>query len=119
MPLRGLRIRRTGSDGLVIPEGRQLDDIADVKTNAVTKGIFSLISDATCMNLDGSQQCVKVDDLKQAAGTADPAALSIPAWAIDPVKALGADHRRIEGLIAPGTWNVDPSATGSRTSCRR
>ena len=33
-------------------------------------------------------------------------------WAIDPVKALGTDHRRIEGLIAPGTWNVDPSATG-------
>ena len=29
---------------LVIPEGRQLDDIQDVKTNAVTDGIFSLIS---------------------------------------------------------------------------
>ena len=28
-----------------------------------------------------------------------------------PVKALGTDHRRIEGLIAPGTWNVDPSAS--------
>ena len=28
---------------LVIPEGRQLDDVIDVKTNAVTKGIFSLI----------------------------------------------------------------------------
>ena len=30
---------------LVIPEGRQLDDIQDVKTNAVTDGIFSLISE--------------------------------------------------------------------------
>ena len=29
---------------LVIPEGRQLDDIQDVKTNAVTDGIFTLIS---------------------------------------------------------------------------
>jgi UPF0755 protein len=29
---------------LVIPEGRQLDDIQDVKTNAVTDGILSLIS---------------------------------------------------------------------------
>ena len=41
---------------LVIPEGRQLDDIADVKTNAVTKGIFSLISDATCVDLDGQTE---------------------------------------------------------------
>jgi UPF0755 protein len=24
---------------------------------------------------------------------------------------MGDDHRRIEGLIAPGTWNVDPSAS--------
>jgi peptidoglycan lytic transglycosylase G len=96
---------------LVIPEGRQLDDIADVKTNAVTKGIFSLIADATCVSLDGQQKCgVKADDLKKAAGAADPTALAIPAWAMDPVKALGADHRRLEGLISPGTWNVDPSA---------
>lgn len=95
---------------LVIPEGRQLDDIADVKTDAVTKGIFSLISDATCVDLDGEQKCVNADDLKQAAGAAEPSALAIPAWALEPIKALGSDHRRIEGLIAPGTWNVDPSA---------
>jgi UPF0755 protein len=96
---------------LVIPEGRQLDDITDVKTNAVTKGIFSLVADATCVTLDGQQKCgVNADDLKKAAGAADPVALAIPEWAVDPVKALGADHRRIEGLIAPGTWNVDPSA---------
>jgi UPF0755 protein len=96
---------------LVIPEGRQLDDIADVKSNAVTKGIFSLIADATCVTLDGEQKCgVNADDLKKAAGAADPATLSVPAWALDPVKALGSDHRRIEGLIAPGTWNIDPSA---------
>ena len=95
---------------LVIPEGRQLDDIADVKTDAVTQGVFSLISEATCVDLDGAQKCVPVDDLKNAAGTGDAAALAIPAWAVDPIKVLGDDHRRIEGLIAPGTWNVDPSA---------
>jgi UPF0755 protein len=38
---------------LVIPEGRQLDDVQDVKTNAVTDGIFNLISRATCVDLDG------------------------------------------------------------------
>jgi len=99
---------------LVIPEGRQLDDVTDVKTSAVTKGIFSLISDSTCVNLDGTMQCAKADDLKSAAGSADPKALSIPDWALDPVKALGSDHRRIEGLIAPGTWNVDPSASSDQ-----
>jgi UPF0755 protein len=96
---------------LVIPEGRQLDDIADVKTNAVTDGIFSLISKATCVDLDGAQKCINADDLKQAAGSADPTALAIPDWAAQPIKVMGSDHRRIEGLIAPGTWNVDPSAS--------
>ena len=43
---------------LVIPEGRQLDDVQDVKTNAVTDGIFSLISHATCVDLDGDRHCV-------------------------------------------------------------
>ncbi|PXX09753.1 endolytic transglycosylase MltG [Mycolicibacterium moriokaense] len=95
---------------LVIPEGRQLDDIQDVKTNAVTDGIFSLISHATCVDLDGDQHCVSVDDLKKSAGSAAPSALSVPDWAMNAVAALGNDHRRLEGLIAPGTWNIDPSA---------
>jgi len=96
---------------LVIPEGRQLDDIADVKTNDLTQGVFTLISEATCVQLDDTKQCVKADDLKQAAGSAEPSALAIPEWALGPIKPLGNDHRRIEGLIAPGTWNVDPSAS--------
>jgi peptidoglycan lytic transglycosylase G len=96
---------------LVIPEGRQLDDIQDVKTNAVTDGIFSLISRATCVDLDGNRHCVAVDDLKKAAGSAEPSALSVPDWAMNAVSALGNDHRRLEGLVAPGTWNIDPSAS--------
>jgi UPF0755 protein len=96
---------------LVIPEGRQLDDTTDVKTNKVNEGIFSLISAATCVDLDGDHKCVAAADLKNAAGSADVAALRVPTWATGPVKALGPDHRRLEGLIAPGTWNVDPSGT--------
>lgn len=95
---------------LTIPEGRQLDDVQDVKTNAVTKGIFSLVSDATCVDLDGDRRCVSADDLKKAASTAELSALSVPEWATSAVAALGDDHRRLEGLIAPGTWNIDPSA---------
>lgn len=95
---------------LVIPEGRQLDDVRDVKTNAVTDGILSLISKATCVDLDGERNCVAVDALKEMAGTAEPSALSVPEWAVGPVNAMGTDHRRLEGLIAPGSWNIDPSA---------
>ncbi|BCI53011.1 aminodeoxychorismate lyase [Mycolicibacterium litorale] len=96
---------------LVIPEGRQLDDVSDVKTNAVTEGIFTLISRATCVDLDGEQRCVAADELKRVAATAAPAALAVPEWALQPVRAMGDDHRRLEGLIAPGSWNIDPSAT--------
>lgn len=96
---------------LVIPEGRQLDDTTDMKTSAVTPGIFSLISEASCVDLDGDRRCVPVADLRAAAGTAPTATLLVPTWAVQRVKAMGDDHRRIEGLIAPGTWNVDPSAS--------
>ena len=97
---------------LVIPEGRQLDDVADVKTDAVTKGIFSLIADASCVELNGQRKCgVSVDDLRKAAGQGNPASLQVPEWATKPVTAMGNNHRRIEGLIAPGMWNVNP--TGS------
>jgi UPF0755 protein len=95
---------------LVIPEGRQLDDVQDVKTNAVTEGIFSMISRATCVNLDGERHCVPAADLRQAAGSVAPSELSVPEWALPAVTALGDDHRRLEGLIAPGSWNIDPSA---------
>ncbi len=94
---------------LTIPEGRQLDDITDAKTNDVTPGIFSLISQATCVSLDDDRKCVSADDLRTAAGAGPPESLSVPQWAMKPVTSMGSDHRRIEGLIAPGTWNVDPA----------
>jgi UPF0755 protein len=97
---------------LVIPEGRQLDDTTDMKTNVVTPGILTLISRATCVDLDGNRRCVPVEDLRAAAGNSAPSVLAVPPWAVEPVTELGKDHRRIEGLIAPGTFNVDPSASG-------
>ncbi|HZC53301.1 MAG TPA: endolytic transglycosylase MltG [Mycobacterium sp.] len=96
---------------LVIPEGRQLDDTTDMKTNVVNPGILTLISRATCVDLDGTKRCVSVDALRAAASNSAPGVLSVPAWAVEPVTELGNDHRRLEGLIAPGTFNVDPSAS--------
>jgi UPF0755 protein len=96
---------------LVIPEGQQLDDTSDVKTNATTPGIFTMISKATCVDLDGDRHCVSVADLRTAAEKTPPPLLSVPAWATEPVTRMGADHRRLEGLIAPGTFNVNPSGS--------
>jgi UPF0755 protein len=96
---------------VVIPEGEQLDDTTDVKTNDVTPGIFTLISKATCVELDGDKRCVSADDLRTAAEKTPLASLSVPAWAVESVTRMGADHRRIEGLIAPGTFNVNPSGS--------
>jgi UPF0755 protein len=96
---------------LVIPEGQQLDDTADVKTNATTPGIFTQIAQATCVELNGSKHCLAETDLRAAAERLPLAALLVPPWAAAPVTAMGDDHRRLEGLIGPGTWNVDPSAS--------
>ncbi|MGY4708579.1 endolytic transglycosylase MltG [Mycolicibacterium sp. CBM1] len=96
---------------LVIPEGRQLDDVAEVGSGKVTQGIFTLISQATCVDLNGQRKCVPAEDLRRAAEQAPLTALKVPRWAVQPVTALGGNHRRLEGLVAPGTWNVDPSGS--------
>jgi UPF0755 protein len=62
------------------------------------------------VDFDGDRRCVPVQDLRAAATNSSTAALAVPPWAVEPVTELGKDHRRIEGLIAPGTFNVDPSA---------
>jgi len=95
---------------VVIPEGQQLDDTTDVKTNDTTPGIFTMISKASCIELDGDKHCVAASDLRTAAEKTPLASLSVPAWAVGPATAMGQDHRRIEGLIAPGTFNVNPAA---------
>ncbi|SBS78291.1 Aminodeoxychorismate lyase [uncultured Mycobacterium sp.] len=96
---------------LVVPEGRQLDDIAEVGSGKVTDGIFTLIAKATCVPVNGEQKCVAAEDLRKVAEQAPADQLNVPPWATQPVASLGKNHRRLEGLIAPGTWNVDPSAS--------
>jgi len=97
---------------LVIPEGRQLDDVAAVGSNTVTTaGIFTLISKASCVDLNGNHNCASADELRKAAETGAPSSLNVPDWALKPVTAMGNNHRRIEGLIAPGSWNVDPDGS--------
>ena len=95
---------------LVIPEGQQLDDTSDVKTNATTPGIFTMIAKASCVDLDGNKHCISRCRSARGGRKVALPSLLVPPWAVPSVTAMGPDHRRIEGLIAPGTWNVNPSA---------
>jgi len=96
---------------LVIPEGKQLDDIKAVGSGVVTEGIFTLVSDASCVDLNGTKKCVSAKDLRAAAEDGPLSSLKVPEWAIKGAGVMGQNYRRLEGLIAPGTWNVDPSAS--------
>ena len=97
---------------MVISEGRQLHDARDVNTGAVKKGIYTLISEASCVDRTGSGTpvCVSYDDLNAAGAVDDPAALGVPEWATDRVEGVPDRDRQLEGLIAAGTWDFDPSA---------
>ncbi len=96
---------------LVIPEGKQLDDITPIGAGDVNPGIFTLIADASCVELDGTRRCVSAADLKAAAEEGTLQSLNVPDWAMKGAGAMAQSHRRLEGLIAPGTWNINPSSS--------
>ena len=85
---------------LIIPEGKQLDDHEVIGTGSVNPGIFSLIAEASCVDLNGSKKCVSAKDLKAAAGDGPLSSLNVPDWATKGAGAMGQSHRRLEGLIA-------------------
>ncbi|MGX6512371.1 endolytic transglycosylase MltG [Rhodococcus sp. SJ-2] len=95
---------------LVISEGRQLHDIRDVNTGAVRKGIYTLIAEASCYDDAGVTQCLTYEELVAAGASADLDALGVPAWARDAVAQVPDRERQLEGLIAAGSWDFDPSA---------
>ena len=96
---------------LVIPEGKQLDDITPIGAGDVNPGIFTLIADASCVELNGTKKCVSATDLRAASEEGTLESLNVPDWALKGAGVMGQSHRRLEGLIAPGTWNVNPSSS--------
>ncbi|GJN42397.1 ABC transporter substrate-binding protein [Corynebacterium ammoniagenes] len=90
-------------DMLEVQGGSTLMDI-NVLGGDTRYGIYSLIEAVTCN--DG--QCVKKEELENTAATVDPAQLGAPEWALDDIRARGDDPKRIEGLIAPGQYVLDP-----------
>jgi UPF0755 protein len=89
--------------------GVQLDDTS-APDGTVAPGVLSLISKASCYTVDNTQQCVSVDALRAAMVDTDPAALGVPAWALEGVEKAD-PARRLEGLLMPGIYSVQPGAS--------
>ncbi|MGW0451602.1 endolytic transglycosylase MltG [Gordonia sputi] len=99
---------------VVVPEGLQLDTKKGID-GKTTPGIFQKISDATSVTVNGQKIGVSVDDLQKAAADTPAQQLGVPDWAVADVEKLNGDHRRIEGLIAPGTWEtIDPHMSATQ-----
>ncbi|MEV0679547.1 endolytic transglycosylase MltG [Actinosynnema sp. NPDC050436] len=106
--------RMTDAKAKVVPlevkGGNVLHDITSPDGKSVTKGILSMLSDASCAELDGVKKCVTVDELRAAADTADAAALGIPDWALADF-ARAPKENRLEGLITRGLYHLKPGAS--------
>lgn len=92
-----------------VPGGATLMDV-HVVGGTTRPGIFSQISSVTCEEAASKSngQCVTVQQLEQAAAYVDPATLGVPDWALEQVRARGNDPRRLEGLILPGDYVINP-----------
>ena len=107
------RVHRVGL--MNVPEGLQLESKKGID-GKTTPGIFQMIADATEVEINGAHRGVTVKELQKVAATAKPSELGVPDWARKYVTAseVRGDFRRLEGLIAPGTWeyiNPEHSAT--------
>lgn len=103
-------------DALTSPENQV--DLLDVHGGAtlldvhvvggdVRYGIYSQISQVSCQQ-GQSEGCVTAEQLQEVAASVDPAELGAPDWAVEQVRGRGNDPKRIEGLIAPGQYVIDP-----------
>ncbi|MCA2208483.1 endolytic transglycosylase MltG [Nocardia rosealba] len=94
---------------VVVSEGRLLHDKHDVSTGGRYDGIYRKIADASCVGPE--RKCVTYEQLDAAGASLDLAALGVPQWAMQAVKDCPDRARQLEGLIAAGTWDFDPSGT--------
>jgi UPF0755 protein len=92
-----------------IKPGAQLESITQ-PDNTVVDGITAKLAKASCADLNGKSTCVPPEQLAQVVQTADLAKLGVPDWAI-PDANKAEPKRRLEGLIAPGVYDVKPGST--------
>lgn len=71
-------------------------------------GIYTLMSQSLCGESD-ADGCVSAEDIAHVAATADLAELGVPEWAREKIASRGDDPRRLEGMIAPGEYVLNPN----------
>ncbi|RDI50675.1 endolytic transglycosylase MltG [Nocardia mexicana] len=99
---------------VVISEGKRLHDSTDVNTGARNEGIYRKIADASCLGTGTARRCLTYEQLEAAGASTDLAALGVPSWAVDTVRQVPDRNRQLEGLIAAGAWDFDPSGTAEQ-----
>ena len=93
--------------------GRQLSDVS-AKTGgggAVTSGYITAITKAACVPMNGISKCFTADQLWQVEETADPSQLRVVTWADDGIRRAPDPRKRLEGLLAPGDYDIAPGST--------
>ncbi|MCF4006551.1 endolytic transglycosylase MltG [Corynebacterium uropygiale] len=90
---------------LDIQGGSTLSDVT-VVGGQNRPGIYSEISRISCA--EKKEGGVTVEQLEKVASTTDPRELGVPEWAVDAVNSRGSDPRRLEGLIIPGRYLINP-----------
>jgi UPF0755 protein len=94
---------------LDIKGGVQLDDTKG-PTGVVSPGLLSQIAKATCVQLNGASTCISAAQLRATMARTPLDKLGVPAWATEEVQRAD-PNRRLEGLIAPGRYDVRPGAS--------
>lgn len=93
-----------------IKPGAQLESIT-TQGGVATEGIIALLAKASCADLNGKSTCVPPEQLVEVAKTGDLAKMGVPDWAVPDASKAPEPQRRLEGLIAPGVYNVKPGNT--------
>ncbi|GAA3056481.1 endolytic transglycosylase MltG [Actinokineospora globicatena] len=94
---------------LQIKAGTQFDDVTSGAT--VTPGVYTLLSKASCAELNGKSTCVPVEELRKVVESADLTTLGVPDWAVPDASKSPEPKRKLEGLIMPDVYEVRPGST--------
>ncbi|QGU07523.1 putative aminodeoxychorismate lyase [Corynebacterium occultum] len=95
---------------LDIHGGATLLDV-NVIGGATRLGVYSQISALTQDGL--GNPTVTAEQLEQVAANTPPEQLGVPEWALEAVNARGNDPKRLEGLIVPGQYVINPELSAA------
>ncbi len=94
---------------LEIRAGQQLDDVG-LPNGTISLGLLTALSRASCAVVAGASTCVSPAELRTAMTQTDPTGFGVPNWAADPMAQVD-PHRRLEGLLVPGSYDVRPGSS--------